>query len=486
MTSTASTTVSQVVLMSAVELAANIRDRAISCHEVMVAYLDQIDAHNPKVNAIVSRVDRETLLAAATASDVDIANGQYRGWMHGLPHAVKDMAFTRGIRTTLGSLLFEHFVPPFDSFFVERLRSAGAILIGKTNTPEFGLGSQTYNQIFGTTKNAYDTSKTSGGSSGGASVGLALRMLPVADGSDFAGSLRNPAGWNNIYGFRPSAGRIPLWPAPEIFMQQMGYEGPMGRSVTDLAMLLSVMAGYDNRAPLSLTGDPKQFAEPLNRDLRGIRIGWLGDLGGIPMEQGMLDLCLNGLRRLEAAGCTIDHAKLGVDRDVIWDSFIKLRQGFLAGGLNGFYKDPARRDKFKPEALWEIENGLKLSAVDFFAASAQRSAVYQAYRTLFQTYDFVAMPSAQVFPFDANLHWPTDIAGVKMDSYHRWMEIVAGPSLAGCPTISVPAGFGPGNLPSGIQIVGPSHRDLSVLQVAWAYEQASQDALSKLPPALQA
>jgi amidase len=486
MTSTTSSNASPIVMMDAVDLSARIRGRQISCHDVMVAYLDHIDTHNAAVNAIVSRVDREALLAAATASDADIAKGQYKGWMHGFPHAVKDLAFTKGIRTTLGSPLFENYVPSFDSIFVERLRSAGAILIGKTNVPEFGLGSQTYNPIFGTTKNAYDPSKTAGGSSGGASVGLALRMLPVADGSDFAGSLRNPAGWNNIYGFRPTAGRIPLGPAPEIYMQQFGYEGPMGRSVTDLAMLLSVMAGYDNRAPLSLTSDPKQFAEPLNSDLRGIRIGWLGDLGGIPMEQGMLDLCLTGLRRLETAGCTIDEAKLCVDRDAVWDSFVKLRQGVLAGGLNGFYMDPNQREKLKSEALWEIENGLKLSAVDFFAASAQRSAVYQAYRTLFQRYNFVAMPSAQVFPFDANLHWPTNIAGVKMDSYHRWMEIIAGPTLAGCPTISVPAGFGPGNLPSGIQIVGPSQRDLSVLQVAWTYEQASQDALSKLPPALQA
>jgi amidase len=473
-----------IVMMPAIELAARIRARQISARAVMAAYLDHIDRINPAVNAIVSLRPRDVLLAEADAADAQIARGEIKGWMHGLPHAVKDLAHTKGLRTTLGSPLFADFVPPTDAIFVERLRASGAIIIGKTNTPEFGLGSQTYNPVFGTTGNAYDPSRTSGGSSGGAAVGLALRMLPVADGSDFAGSLRNPAGWNNVFGFRPSAGRVPSGPTPEVFMQSIGMEGPMGRTVSDVAMLLSVMAGYDDRAPLSLTGDPAQFAAPLARDMKGVRIGWLGDLGGIPMEAGMLELCLSGVRRLEDAGCVIEPARLDIGRETIWDSFVRLRQGFVAGGLIGLYGDAAKRDKLKPEARWEIEGGSRLSAVDLYAASAQRSAVYQAFRSALQQYDFLAMPTAQVFPFDAGLAWPAQVAGVSMDSYHRWMEIVAGPSLAGCPTAAVPAGFGPSGLPSGIQLIGRSQQDFAVLQLAYAYEQVSQPVLSVLPPLL--
>jgi amidase len=264
-------------------------------------------------------------------------------------------------------------------------------------------------------------------------------------------------------------------------MQSIGYEGPMGRTVTDLAMLLSVMAGYDDRAPLSLTSDPRQFAEPLQRDMKGVRIGWLGNLGGIPMEAGMLDLCLTGLGRLAGAGCIVEESRLSISRDAIWDSFVKLRQAFLTGGLISLYNDPAQRAKMKPEALWEIEGGLKLSALGLYSASTQRSAVYQSFRTALQEHDFLAMPSAQVFPFDANLHWPVDVAGVTMDSYHRWMEIVAGPSLAGLPTVTVPAGFGPGGLPSGNQLIGRSQHDFEVLQLAYAYEQVSRTVLARLP-----
>src|SRR5262245_51899789 len=218
---------SSLVMMDAKDLVALIQRREASCREVMGAYLDQINRFNPAVNAIVSRVPHDALLKQASEADAEIARGHYRGWMHGLPHAVKDTAFAKGIRTTMGSPLFDNPNPIVDGYFVERLRAAGAILIGKSNTPEFGFGSHTYNTIFGTTGNAYEPGKSAGGSSGGAAVALALRMSPVADGSDFGGSLRNPAGWNNVFGFRPTAGRVPFGPTPEIFMQSMGYEGPM-------------------------------------------------------------------------------------------------------------------------------------------------------------------------------------------------------------------------------------------------------------------
>lgn len=450
----------------------------------MTAYLDQIDRLNPAVNAVVSRVETDTLLDAADASDAELAKGRYHGPMHGMPHAVKDIAATKGMLTTSGAPVFADLVPAHDAFMVERMRGAGALFIGKTNVPEFGLGSHTRNPIFGTTLNAYDQTKSAGGSSGGAAVALALHMVPLADGSDFGGSLRNPAGWNNVYGFRPSAGRVPMGPLQDVFMQQLGYEGPMARNVTDLAMLLSVIAGYDDRAPLSLEGDPLRFAAPLERDMRGVRIAWLGNLGGIPMEDGMLELCLGGIRRLEQAGCIIEEATLGVDRETIWTTFVTLRNALLAGSLGPLYADPGKRALLKPEAVWEIERGLKLSAVDFYKASMTRTQVYQAYRELFEIYDFVAMPSAQLSPFDATLQWPEEIAGVSMDSYHRWMEIVTGPTLSGCPTICVPAGFNDQGLSNGIQIMGPPRKDLSVLQIARAYEQVSASALTRLPDLL--
>lgn len=477
-------TAPEIVTWTATELASHIRSRALSCRDVMTAHLDWIDRINPAINAIVSRVERPALLAAADAADREIAGGGYRGWMHGLPHAVKDLAATRGIRTTMGSPIFADMVPKADEIFVERLRKAGAILIGKTNVPEFGLGSQSYNPVFGVTRNAYDQSRTAGGSSGGAAAALAARLVPVADGSDFAGSLRNPAGWNNVFGLRPSAGRVPHGPTNEIFMQGIGIEGPMARSVGDLALLLSVMAGYDPRTPLALGDDPAPFAGSLDRDMKGVRIGWLGDLGGVPMAPGMLDMCLSGLRRLEAAGCIIEPVTLGVDRTKIWSAFVRLRQGFLAGALGQLYADPSKRKLLKPEAIWEVENGLKLSAVDLYNASIARSRVYEAYRTAFEQYQFLALPSAQIFPFSADLHWPKEVGGIAMDSYHRWMEIVAGPSLAGCPSLCVPAGFGPEGLPSGIQLVGPSRGDLAVLQLGRAYEQVARDVLGKRPALL--
>ena len=475
---------SPIVMMTAADLSDAIGTKQVSSREVMTAYLDHIDRVNPQFNAIVSLVDRATLLTQADAADAALAKGERRGWMHGLPHAVKDLAPTKGIRTTLGSPLFADDVPTVDAIFVERLKAAGAIIMGKTNTPEFGLGSHTYNKVFGVTRNAYNPTKSAGGSSGGAAVGVALRLLPVADGSDFGGSLRNPAGWNGIYGMRPSMGRVPLGPTNEIFMQSIGYEGPMARTPRDLAMLLSVMAGRDDRAPLSLTDPADAFAAPLDRDMTGTRIGLLGDLGGLPMEAGMLDLCLAAMRRMEDVGCTIESASLGMSAEAIWAPFVTLRHGLMAGRMAAFYHDPVKRASLKPEAIWEIENGLRLSAVDLYAASVGRSAVYQAFRALFERFDVLALPSAQMFPFDADIAWPTHVGGVAMDSYHRWMEIVGAASLAGLPTVAVPAGFGAAGLPSGVQIIGPPRSDFAVLQFAQAYAHASASVLDRLPPAL--
>ncbi len=476
-------TASSLVRMSALELAAAIRSRAVSCSEVMSAYLEQIDRLNPRVNAIVSLQDRELLMQQARAHETQLAKGEYRGWMHGLPHAVKDVALTAGIRTTFGSPLLDT-IPEHDSILVERLRKNGAILIGKTNTSEFGLGSQTYNTVFGTTLNAYDQSKTAGGSSGGAAVALALRMLPVADGSDMMGSLRNPAAFNNVFGFRPSYGRVPA-AGEELFLQQLSCAGAMGRDVTDVAMLMSVIAGSDPRAPLSIAEDPQTFRQSLQRSFSGTRLGWLGDLGGhLAFEPGVMELCRQALKQFEALGCVIEEVRLPSPPAQLWDSWLKLRQWLVAGELEALYIDPAKRARMKPEAQWEVEGGRSLSALDAYHASVARSDWYRAATRLFRQVDYLLLPSAQVFPFDASVHWPRSINGVAMDTYHRWMEVVVPASLLSGPVLGVPVGFGSQNLPMGMQIIGRNHEDLAVLQLGHAYDQASGWVTRRMPALL--
>lgn len=475
---------SDLVTMNALDLSHAIRTRQVSCREVMAAFLAHIERLNPRVNAIVSMQSHEGLLKEAAVRDAELSRGQYRGWMHGLPHAVKDLAATRGIRTTWGSPLLDT-VPDFDSIFVERLRRAGVIIIGKTNAPEFGLGSQTYNPIFGTTLNAYDQSKCAGGSSGGAAVALALRMLPVADGSDMMGSLRNPAAYNNVIGFRTSYGLVPS-AGEELFLEQLSVSGPMGRSVADVAMLLSVMAGPDPRAPFSLDQDPAAFTEPLKRDLKGTRLGWLGDLGGhLPMDPGIMKLCRGSFEALHAIGCAVEQAKPDYSPDRMWETWVTLRHWLVAGDLGDLYKDASKRARMKPEAQWEVEGGLKLTGLQVYKASQARSDWYRAVQKLFEHYDYLLLPSAQVFPFDAAVHWPKAIQGVAMDTYHRWMEVVVPASLLGFPAINVPVGFNEQGLPMGMQIIGRNHADLSVLQLAYAYEQATKWVSSHPPPLLQ-
>jgi amidase len=471
-----------IVALDAVALSQAIASRSVSCREVMVAYLAQVQRLNPKVNAIVSLQDTEGLLKQADERDAQLARGQRLGWMHGFPQAPKDLANTVGIPSTSGSPILKHFLPKSNAIVVERARKSGAILIGKTNTPEFGLGSHTYNPVFGTTLNAYDPLRSAGGSSGGAAVSLALNMLPVADGSDMMGSLRNPAAWNNVFGFRPSQGRVPYGPTSEVYFQQLGLDGPMGRTVTDLAMLLSVQSGYDSRVPLSIDQDPAQFTRSLQHDFKGARIGWLGDWKGhLSMERGVMPLCESALKHFDTLGCKVEAVVPDYAPDRLWRTFLALR-GFLVAGLAGpFYNNEKTRPLLKPEAVWEIENGMKVSASDVWRATVDRSAWYQALNTLFQSYDFLVLPSAQVFPFDAKEHWPKTVGGKTMDTYHRWMEVVIGATLGGLPTMSVPAGFGPGGLPMGLQIMGPAQKDLAVLQLAHAWEQGSGYTRRKSP-----
>lgn len=448
----------------------------------MKAYLAQIDKLNPTFNAIISLRNRDELLSESAQKDAQLAKGIYHGWMHGFPYAVKDMAATKDIFTTMGSPLLSNNITQHDAIFVERIRKAGAIIIGKTNTPEFGLGSQTYNNVFGTTHNAFNSELCAGGSSGGAAVALATRMLPVADGSDMMGSLRNPAAYNNVIGFRPSFGRVPFGPTPEIFLQQLGYEGPMGRTVRDTAMLLSTMAGYDARVPLSIRDDPTQFTDNLHADIKGRKIAWLGDFNGyLPMEPGILEMCQRALGHLEDLGCIVETAAVDYPMEKVWQTWLTLRHWLNAGVLGPLYDKVENRQKMKPEAIWEIEGGLALNASDVFGASVDRSKWYQTVNHLFTHHDFLVLPSAQVFPFDAGTHWPKEVAGRTMDTYHSWMEITVPGTLSGCPIVNVPVGFNSQGLPMGMQIMGPATQDLQVLQLAYAYEQAAKWT-KRVPP----
>lgn len=474
-----------VVELDAIELSRAIHARQVSCHEVMQAYLAQVERFNPAVNALVSLRSDEDVLAEAVQRDRELDQGRSRGWMHGMPQAIKDLAATQGLRTTLGSPLFAEHIPQSDAISVARVRASGAIIIGKTNVPEFGLGSQTYNSVFGTTGNAYDPRLVAGGSSGGAAVALALRMLPVADGSDMMGSLRNPAAFNNVFGLRPSFGRVPYGPTPELFIQQLGTEGPMGRSVADVARLLSVQAGYDPRVPLSLKEDPAVLGEPLQRDFKGARLGWLGDYNGyLPMEDGVMSLCESALKDFTALGCEVEHCQPDFSLERLWQTWLVHRHWLIQGSLGAAYADPQKRALLKPEAQWEVQGGLQLSAADVYQASVSRSDWYRALGKLFERYDFLLLPTAQVFPFDAQQPWPRIVAGREMDTYHRWMEVVIGPTLAGLPSMNVPVGFNPRGLPMGLQIIGPAQADSAVLQLAYAHEQLTRWVQRRPPTCL--
>ena len=468
---------------SAIDLSRAIHLKQVSCQEVMQSTLERIARLNPVSNAIVNLQEPELLLAQARERDAQLARGESMGWMHGMPQAIKDLANSKGLRTTLGSPLMKDFVAPEDGLMVQRMKAAGAIVIGKTNTPEFGLGSHTFNEVFGPTRNAWNPNKTAGGSSGGAAVALAQRLLPVADGSDFMGSLRNPAGWNHVFGLRPSQGRVPMSPAQDVFIAQLPTEGPMARHVADLAMLLSVQAGAHPASPLSLTEDPAVFAGSLASNPKGVRMGWLGNLQGyLPMEDGILDVCQSALNSFSGMGCTVDEVRLGMPPEEIWRAWLVWRQALVGPRIAPFLINPANRDQIKPEALWEYDQSLTLTGTQLMSASASRTRFYQSMLALFQKFDVLAIPVAQVWPFDVNLRWPETVAGKSMDTYHRWMEVVIYATFAGLPSISVPAGFGENGLPMGLALIGKPQGDLALLKLAHAYEMANQDMINRRPP----
>lgn len=472
-------------LHGAVDLARMIRSGEISAVDVMTACLDHIEATNPHVNAIISLRPRAELMAEAAAADEARARGDALGPLHGLPQAVKELAAVKGLRTTLGSPLFADQIPAADAFFVARMRAAGAIIIGKTNVPEFGLGSNSYNPIFGLTRNAWDPSRVGGGSSGGAGVAVALRMLPVADGTDTGGSLRNPGAFNNLIGFRPSQGLVAM-DGPDSFYGQMSVAGPLARSVEDAALLLGVLAGHDDRAPLSYDS-PAGWLDGLGpAEPKALRLGWLGDYGGhLPFEPGVLELTAAAARRFEAAGAVLEDARPDFDLEALWEAFLTLRCQGVGGKLGGAFDRPETRKLLKPEVIWEIERSRTLSPMDIYRAGIVRADWLRALLRLFERYDFLLLPAGQVFPFEAGVDWPQEVGGRKMDSYHRWMEVMAGATMAGLPAVSLPAGFDGRGLPMGLQIIGRPRSDRRLLELSALFEQIAPWN-DRLPPLLGA
>jgi len=453
-------TSSDICFKGAVELAGMIRNREVSATEVMTAFLSQIERVNPKVNAICTFVGEEAALRAAKEADERLARGHTPGPLHGLPHAVKDLVPTAGIRTTFGSRIYKDFVPGSDGLIVERLKAAGAIIIAKTNVPEFGAGSHTFNEVFGATLNPYDITKTCGGSSGGAAVALACGMVPLADGSDLGGSLRNPAAFCNVVGFRTAPGRVPVYPsAPG--SNPLSVEGPMARTVQDVAFLLSVIAGPNPRAPISIDEPGLVFSRPLQRDFSCTRIAWSRNLGRYPVQPVVNEVCDRARSTLVELGCG--------DADEI---FQVLRAWSYAQTRGEDLK--RHPNLIKDTVVWNIEQGLKLSSLDVERAEAKRNKLVQRVREFMERYEFLVLPVSQVAPFPVEVDWVREINGIRMETYIDWMATCYAITVTGLPAISVPCGFTKDGLPIGLQIVGRHQRELDVLQLAFAFEQATQ------------
>lgn len=461
-----------------------IHARELSCREVMAAYLERIHRVNPAFNAIVSLADDAALLREADALDTELAQGRSRGWLHGLPQAIKDAAPAAGFPTTSGSPLQRHNVAAIDGLMTSRMKAAGAVVIGKTNMPEFGLGSHTFNEVFGATRNAWDPQVSAGGSSGGAAVAVAQRLLPLADGSDFMGSLRNPAAWNHIFGLRPSQGRVPMWPRLDQWVDQLAIEGPMARTVADLARLLAVQSGPDPRTPLALHAPLAPFVPPQDTTaLRGLRIGWLADLRGhLPMEDGLLATNERALQTLAREGAIVEPASLGFDAEKLWQAWLLWRRALVAPRIALHLADPTARAQIKPEALWEHDQAQGLAVGDFMRASATRTAFQARMLQHFERFDVLALPATQVWPFPIEERWPKQIAGRAMQTYHQWMEVTLYATFAGLPAISLPAGFHDnGRWPAGLQLIGRPQGDAELLQVSAAYELVNAELLRRRP-----
>lgn len=464
-----STPFAEICFMTATEMACHIKKKELSALEVMEAHLQQVEYLNPKLNAIVTLTGEEAL---RKAKDVD--RGKITGPLMGLPVAHKDVIDTKAIRTTYGSLAYKDHVPDCDSICVERMNRAGAITVGKTNTPEFGAGSQTFNSVFGKTFNPYDLTKTCGGSSGGAAVALACGMVPLATGTDAAGSLRNPASFCNVTGIRTTPGRVPVWPVADGW-NSFTVAGPMARNVKDLALMLSVMAGPDRRSPIAMEEEGNMFSASLERNFKGVNIAWAIDLGGLPFEPEVKRIVDNQKKVFQSLGCIVEENEpdfTGTDK-----SYKALR----AWDYELILGDNLQRNKFKDTLNRNIEEGERNTGPQLARAQRTRTELYHRVRLFMEKYEFFILPVSQVLPFDVNQEYVTEIQGVKMECYIDWQKTCYYISMAGNPAIAVPCGFTDEGLPVGIQIVGRHKDEFGLLQIASAFEEATQYYKRKPP-----
>ncbi|GAA2847007.1 amidase [Streptosporangium fragile] len=460
--------------LTATEMLELLRTRQVSAVELLRAHLRRIEEVNPAVNAIVTLV-AERALAEAAEADRDLARGRWRGPLHGLPVACKDLADTAGVRTTYGSPLFADHVPTADAPIVRRMREAGAIMVGKTNTPEFGTGSHTVNEIFGVTRNPYDLSRSAGGSSGGAATALATGMVPLADGSDMGGSLRNPASFCNVAGLRPTPGRVPS-PSPTAAWFTLGVPGPMARNARDLALLMSVISGFDAASPLSIAESGAVFAEPLDLDPAGLRIAWSPDLGGLPVDAETAKVTAEAPAVLAGLGARVERVEL--DLSDAEDAFRIYRAWYYALSYGDL-----PQERLGANVRWNVERGREVTGADLARAERLRSGLYRRMHEFFGTYDFLIAPVSQVPPFPVEQPYVSEINGQALPDYLAWMRSAYWVSVLHAPAASVPCGFTADGLPVGLQIIGPPFADMRVLRLAHAFERATGHG-SRRPPDL--
>jgi len=461
--------------LPATEQAALLRSGAVSATELVREHLDRIASLNDSVNAIVTLLPERALAAAAEADRLWAAGAELAP-LHGLPIAHKDLVDTAGVRTTYGSPSFRDHVPDADELLVTRLRAAGAIMVGKTNTPEWGAGSHTFNPVFGATRNPWDTSRTAGGSSGGAAVALACRMLPLADGSDLGGSLRNPAAWNGVVGLRPTPGVVPSWPSDSPWLP-FSVDGPMARTAADVALLLSAMAGPDPRAPLSQRAAALDLAPPLDADLRGRRVAWSPALNGLPVDPAVMAVLEPAVAGLAALGLdvTADEPDLA-GADTVFETW---RAFGFALSLGELYDSDG--DRMKATVRWNVERGRALTVADLTTATRLHAGLHERALAFFDRYDYLACPVTQVEPFPVEVEYPAEVAGVAMRGYLEWMRVCSRISVTGCPAISIPAGLTAGGLPVGLQLVARPFAERSLLELAHAVD-AQAGYSRRVPP----
>lgn len=458
----------QLMDLSATALTEAIRRRDISAREALEAHFARIDAVNPKINAVVTQ-DREGAQRLAAAADELTASGADLPPLHGLPMTHKDTNNTKGMRTTQGSVIFKDHVPTFDDLVIDRLKTAGVVTTGKTNVPEFAAGSHTFNEVFGTTTNPYDTTVSAGGSSGGAAAAIASRIQPLSDGSDMGGSLRIPASFCNIVGFRPSVGVLPMAPTRNAWAW-LGRTGLMARDVEDIALGMGAIAGAHPEVPYPYPLGSKRFSDPLQLDLTGLRIGWSPDFGlGVPVEKEVVRVLESQLQVFQDLGATVEEATPDL-RDA--DQVFGITRAFDFLLAYGTLLEK-HRAVIKPEVQWNVEQGKALTGRDLVDAALARTRLAGRVAHFFKKFDVFVSPAAQVLPFDATLRYPTAVEGIECETYLDWMRSACLISATGLPAVSVPAGFSTTGLPVGLQLTMPHGKDVDLLQVAYAFEQAT-------------